>query len=373
MQVCGTATGPVRRAGRSCVQGTYSEAIGSMHALLLILCLATTPGGQSPGDGKPLVIENGRVLQPPAPFVPPAATNLDSQPSVIWRAREPRKDTPPNQTVRPDDRDVVYFAADSVEFRLPLGWQVRETPFLHDVYLQLGPSSRFSRDPREGTGGAWIRYSPLRHTSVPGDPAAELGTRLQAAIATLPRVGEPRSVNVGGFPGLLQEFQLPLGGGTVVAAAHLVALTPWGVFELRTTEAQPGVHTAFAGANEILNSLRFHSPAPEIGAGKPAADQATAAATIFGTWKAINGRLLLVRDGRVALELDRTPEVRTAAASSEADEPKVLIGRYQAQGNELRITWEDGSRTDYTWRLDGEQLLLTDRQGRESPLAPAFD
>ncbi len=338
-------------------------------SLLIALCLTAAPVQ----DGT-RVIENGqqvsRAVTPPRPLV------LDNEPidSVIWPARE-RPLQEPLTAPATDDRDVVFFAADSVEFKLPYGWNVQETPWLRDVYLQLGPQAQFSRDPHDLAGGVWLKYRPERAPKPNRNLQADLNVRLQAAVATMPRIGEPQTVDIGGYTGLLQEFSMPLADGTLRPAAHLVVITQWGVFELRAMESGPNSHFASVGTSEILKSLQFHSHAPGIGMGKPPQASATAATPIFGSWKAINGRMQILRDGRLALELDRKQVIRF----DESGYPKfrdpnvVIIGRYDAKDDLLQVTWEDGSQTNYRWDLQGENLLLTDHEGRVSQLAPVFD
>ncbi len=53
------------------------------------------------------------------------------------------------------------------------------------------------------------------------------------------------------------------------------------------------------------------------------------------------------------------------------DRPLVkLRGTAVAQDDLLLVTWSDGSRTNYRWRLYQGDLLLTDHLGRTSRLKP---
>ena len=45
-----------------------------------------------------------------------------------------------------------------------------------------------------------------------------------------------------------------------------------------------------------------------------------------------------------------------------------LTGTFLAQEGLLLVTWDDGSKLNYRWRLLGHDLLLTDHQGRISHL-----
>ncbi len=342
-----------------------------VKSICLMLCAVCVAQNGS------LAVEDGQAVERSVLPLPPfnahqVPTGTSVGPATQERAQQTRPNLPQQQ---PSEEDIVFFAADSVEFQLPYGWNVQETPWERDIFLQMGPAQRFSRDPRELSGGVWIRYRPTRDSTSEADLGSELQLRMQAAVATMPQVGEPRAYQVGGYPGLLQEFLLPSPDGQVTPSAHFVVLTPWGTFELRATEADPNSQFVSAATARLIQSLKFHPPAPGIGAGKPVAQKAAAATSIFGTWKAMNGRMQILHDGRVALEFDRKQVIRfdESGAPTFREPHVVLIGRYTAEKDVLQVTWEDGSQTNYRWQVQGEDLLLTDHRGRVSQLSPVFE
>ncbi|MDA7979737.1 MAG: hypothetical protein MPJ50_13300, partial [Pirellulales bacterium] len=271
---------------------------------LLALCVTVVPT-----QGAVTVLEPGTAIASIAPTAPRLLVGDAFTDPSIWRANEPQL-TQANTSQAHDDQDVVFFAADSVEFQVPHGWSMQETPYQRDVFLQLSPGDEFTGNPNDLRGGVWMRYRPFRGASAHRDLTAEFESRFRSAIGNASLSGGPRSFEISGNPGMLQEFFLPTPEGGTTPAAHAIVMTQWGVFELQGIEANFESQFVSQATGEILRSLKFHAPAPAIGARKPPIPAALAAAPIFGSWKAINGRVQVLHDGRVALEFDRKQTVR---------------------------------------------------------------
>lgn len=87
---------------------------------------------------------------------------------------------------------------------------------------------------------------------------------------------------------------------------------------------------------------------------------------IVGVWKDTNSRIQFRADGEVVVqeashaEGPGGPEIRRPAGAAE----QILKGRFQAREDILSVSWEDGPKTNYRWRLQDGWLLLTSHHGR---------
>jgi len=87
---------------------------------------------------------------------------------------------------------------------------------------------------------------------------------------------------------------------------------------------------------------------------------------IFGTWKSFASCLRLFGDGHAQIEVD-VP--RHAMAGGSQQQQWTITGQYESRDDLLLVTWNDGSRSNFRWQLQGERLLLTDESGQTSQLS----
>jgi len=105
----------------------------------------------------------------------------------------------------------------------------------------------------------------------------------------------------------------------------------------------------------------------------PAKDQQQAIAItndaqpIFGSWRAYRSLLQLLGEGRILITVDPSATQSLDATAGHKHQEQ-LIGVFKAQGDLLFVTWKDGSKLNYRWRLEQGELLMTDHQGQISQL-----
>ena len=103
--------------------------------------------------------------------------------------------------------------------------------------------------------------------------------------------------------------------------------------------------------------------------------EVASAEPILGSWKSYRARLRLDGSGQIHLNFDRH-RVQTIDRLGSQQTPKRiarLAGTYQARDDLLLITWDDGSKLNYRWRIHRGELLLTDHTGQMSRLKRLLD
>jgi hypothetical protein len=173
-------------------------------------------------------------------------------------------------------------------------------------------------------------------------------------------------MQLGGWWGYRQDYSAPpapgdLLAGQAVRGFHFVTVTSWGICELHTVCAESMLVARQAEWQALVDATTLEQ---QPIAAPIAVEQARDAELILGSWKSFRSRFRLYADGKIEISLDpKNPE--TVDRSQPA---QVLRGRYEAHENVLFVTWDDGSRTNYRWRLDQDSLLLTDHDGQISEL-----
>ncbi len=256
-------------------------------------------------------------------------------------------------------RDEISLAGGAIRFTSPRGWFVSELPAGRHLQVWVTAQPLARRGPHDGVAVSfhWLgrpaSHEELRSWALRSDEAGRAGQRPGQNV-------ELREI--AGRPGVVTSF-----ANDDRRAEHFVVGLETGIFELIST-ASPAQFVAQQKITAlILDGLRLQSPQL---ANRPADLNAIAAADAIGLWKSLRGQLHLGRDGgillrfdrRVGFPLDAEGVLRFDAARTEID------GRFQAQGDLLMVTWSDGSRTIFRWRMNDGQLLLTDHHGRVSQL-----
>jgi hypothetical protein len=260
--------------------------------------------------------------------------------------------------------DLVQFAAGAVEFRPPEGWWLGEIAHGREVRLVMAPEEPASRR-RMPLDGIWITY----HVAAPTDdqPVEELSRllprRIRLATSNLGTVGQPTSFELGPWPAVVAEFTVDSTreqpSRPSVRGRHILVRTEWGIFELHGSAAVErfeqranlwaAMWTTIKLEQPVLPSRDVH---PSIGD----------AALLVGSWKSYRSRMRLREDGRITIVPDSVNLLTTP------DSPQLLSGNFQAQGDLLFVTWDDGSQLNFRWRARGSDLFLTDHEGQISQL-----
>ena len=94
--------------------------------------------------------------------------------------------------------------------------------------------------------------------------------------------------------------------------------------------------------------------------------QIASALAVVGSWKSFRSRLRFYKDGRVTILMDSAGAIRVDGTKPKKAER--LIGTYQGQGDLVYVVWDDGSKLNFRWRVEGDRLLLTDHEGHVSQL-----
>jgi hypothetical protein len=268
-----------------------------------------------------------------------------------------------------DERPLIQFAGGTLEFRLPDGWQATELPVGREVRLVLAPVNRSSSS-RPAAGRIWLA---CHAAGVLGEQTNNMAQVMSSRVAKATRgrgqIVRTRKIEVARHRGWQTEFVLPRQDDPNtphIVGWHILLSTDGGLREVHLAAlAEHSAHVRVAG-DAVLRSLALR---PQRAIETPIASSARDATQILGAWKALRSRFYLDAAGNIAIQLDRPttlslgPEVRGVS-----NPPRVIRGRFVAQGNLLRVTWNDGSRLNYRWSLSQGDLLLTDHDGNTSQL-----
>lgn len=294
---------------------------------------------------------------PPAP--PPAPPSGPSSGPHFRQAQAARPFRGPFKPVaQVDERDWVFFAADSFEAPVPPTWQVHEAAFGRDVRMLLTPS--LDGKGRLPDDGLWVSYSV--------DPVQQnrpletiLRERVMVHTNETAAIAKPQRTSLGGHPAVFSELS-EYRGQVKFEGGHLLIAAPWCLFEVHWTypvavgaERRPLVQ-------KWLSEINFTPPEKPRGQLPPHVAPASA---VVGAWKAYRSRLKFEADGRVVVLID-PPRITRVDAS--AKKPEQLVGTYHGQGDLLYVVWDDGSKLNFRWRVEGDRLLLTDHEGQVSQL-----
>jgi hypothetical protein len=270
------------------------------------------------------------------------------------------------ETSEPDDRPVARFAAGAVELRVPESWSVVEAPVDREVRMVLTPER--SVDSLESLrDGMWLAFHPRPDHAAPLDLNEVLPDRLQLATDAHAWPGHSQSLTVDGQPALRQWFVLEgeQAGKPAFRGYHLFADTEWGLCEVHAICPESSFDQRAEVFGRILASLRLSRPRPKQHTVAPHVRDAQA---ILGCWKALGSRMRFYGDGRITILFDKPQRADGGGDDAAASRPQLLTGRFEAEGDLLRVTWNDGSLLNFRWRRKGNDLLLTDHRGQVSHL-----
>ena len=333
------------------------------HLLILIGAVSGTvelAWGQAPPRLGPPQRNLGDSQLPPVP-----ANRYQSERS---RPRRPldatgaprvRPGVRPRLASQAGDRDLVFFAADSFEAPVPLSWQVQKTALGRDVRLVLSPS-RFEGN-RLPHDCIWVSYTvDAVIRSRPLGALLEERARVHSALSA----GElpSRATTISRFPAMLTE-RLERDREGTFEVGHMLVATDWCLFEIHWTFPQSAANPRRPMIQNWLREIKLTPPAvPEHNL----PPQIASALAVVGSWKSFRSRLRFYKDGRVTILMDSAGAIRVDGTKPKKAER--LIGTYQGQGDLVYVVWDDGSKLNFRWRVEGDRLLLTDHEGHVSQL-----
>jgi len=269
-----------------------------------------------------------------------------------------------------EDRDVVHFAGGVARLTVCEQWVTSEVPQGRSVLLVLSPAPLPAGSTRPAEG-VWLTFhaqpaaAELSHAKL----TQRLAARIRLTAGDGARLHEVRHIHLGDWQGLRQSFTLPAAGRQ---GFHLLVPSEHGLLEWQAVFSSDRPAAKLKEIETILSSLTLHRPAEQPA---PAGSTSASAALAFGAWKALRSRLRLDAAGGITIQFDRPGNyVIGGQGQVRFDDRTVrLIGRYQARDDLLLVTWNDGSRTNYRWRVSGGELFLTDHTGRVCQLRRIFE
>ena len=266
--------------------------------------------------------------------------------------------------VSSEPRPLIRFAGGAVEFELPRDWIATEVPFGREVHLVLSPERR-SNTADAMTGRIWIAChvvgtlgaedAKLEHT---------ITHRLKAVTHGHGQVVQTHDIRIAGCDGVAVDYTAKHPDGTSIRGSHMLLRAGDKLCELHIVAPDNEYTQVSAAAQAVLRTLVVWDA--EMAQEKIVARVGDAASAL-GTWKAVRSRMYLDGQGKIAIEFDR-PMVLSVAANEQASPPRTVRGQFVARGNLLHVTWADGSRLNYRWRIVDGDLLLTDHDGNVSQL-----
>lgn len=308
------------------------------------------------------------VTSPPGDLVGAELARLPPVRLPLVDANLPAADIP---AALRDGDDIVRLAGGAVELRVRQGWWIWEVPQGREVRIALSPTRPASLKTMPAAGH-WVCFHV--GTSDSADSRQFLSDQMRQRLAEV-SAGQAAPLNsiqfhrLGLWDAAEIEFSLPADGAAgraPIHGSHVLVRTPWGLFEFHSQfpadRYQQQTHeTARLLRQVVLTAPRVMEPGPTSA-------ETDAAAPIHGSWKAFRSRLRLRPNGGIEIATDRPQLISPPEAEEQPVRSPLLRGRYRADGDLLYVQWQDGSKLNFRWKLNGGDLLLTDHDGQISQL-----
>lgn len=262
----------------------------------------------------------------------------------------------------------LVFAAGAVELKLPEGWFVYEAPTGREVRVVLSPEP-LDRPGEMPSDGMWFAFHPRPpRGGAAVDLEQVLAERLRLATDNRAQAAPPETLTLDRRRALRRRFDMAPGpaAAPLQRGFHLLIDTEWGLCEVHGVAPSAQYERRSSQFQRVIDSVRLARPRPKQ---QVVADHLHDAAPIIGAWKALASRLRLHGDGRIEIVLDNPQRADNRSDTRRPPRPRRLVGRFTAEQDLLRVTWSDGSLLNFRWRLQGNDLLLTDHEGRVSQLS----
>jgi len=265
-----------------------------------------------------------------------------------------------------DDRDIVTFAAGAIELALPPAWVATEVNVGREVRLYITPDPLAERAPAMQSQ-VWVTYHVRPADMRPGELAAFAASRVRRTAPAEATLGLTSNVIIAGRRALRREFHIARGD---IDGEHFVVPVDWGVVEIQSQLPVKSVADR-AVVRDMLAAVVLGRPVVRR---EPSRSETRDATSVIGTWKAERSRMTLTGGGQIVLEYHAHGRGQIDLATARVvSPPRRLEGRYEARGDLLLVTWEDGSRLNMRWQTADGDLLLTDHHGRISQLKRLLD
>ncbi len=274
--------------------------------------------------------------------------SVDEEPAVNGPSREPR--------------DPVRFAGGRIELQVPDGWWAEEVPFGREVRLVIAPQ-RPATVRKMPSDGMWMTYHAAAPAELQGDEALsrELAERMRAGSNG--RYSPATRFQFGQLPAAVAEFTASESSlaSIPITGRHGLVRTEWGVFEFHASAPDAIVESRSNIWTATWESLKLNPPAT---ANNSAQGGASGSNGIIGSWKSYRSQMRFSDDGRVVIIPDSTGTNRSSSP---------LTGSFEARDDLVFVRWDDGSRLNFRWRREGNDLYLTDHEGQISHLKRVFN
>lgn len=305
-----------------------------------------------------------------------AATTIESPIARIARlSKLPEALT----TLEPGER-LVRFARGAVQLQPGEAWRVAELPYQRSLALVLTTEPLPDSLPKLREG-MWLTYMPLEFDKPQAGRSKTAANELHGRIKSLypnAKLEAPSTGIIADSPALIQTFQLPAERRLFAAPKAIgsenhsepsTSRRGWHAF-IAAESGQIELHviatdnlTAEAPIAKLLATLKLGEPEPFAQEVPPALRSAERA---IGSWKSPRALLEIAADGTICLTSDRKKayELDRKGLVDYEKPQQVLEGEFTAEDDLLRIRWQDGSLLNIRWRLQANELLLTDHHGR---------
>jgi len=271
--------------------------------------------------------------------------SLDEGPSVNRPHLEPHR--------------TIKFAGGSIELDVPDGWWAEEVPFGREVRLVVAPQ-RPTNLRKMPSDAMWMAYhvTAVEESRDAETLSREVSQRLRMIVGGNAKLSPPTPFLVGKWNAAVAEFagSDPSVPGVAVTGRHVLVRTDWGVFEFHASAPDAVVETRSETWTKTWESLLLNPPDATT---NPVANGVQSPVSIIGDWKSYRSRMRFSEDGRVVIVPDAVGSNRTA---------NPVTGSFDARDDLVFVRWDDGSRLNFRWRLEGNDLFLTDHEGQISHL-----
>ncbi len=236
-----------------------------------------------------------------------------------------------------------------------------------EVRLVLAPHP-LAKGSKVPSDGMWITFHLRQDSSRLGEQqlAEMLAARLKSTMrGHSPELGDMQSSSEPSLE-VRRPFSYSIGqAATSQRGVHLLIRIDAGIVEMQAAWPSGNEAVRMREFESVRRSLTFHHRRTE---NEQVAPQALDARDALGSWKAYRSRLRLDGDGRVTIRPDGVHQASFEDQPVAGARNGLLTGRFQADGDLLFVIWDDGSRLNFRWRRQGDNLLLTDHDGQMSQL-----
>ena len=261
----------------------------------------------------------------------------------------------------------VTYAGGAAHFQVPTDWQTYEWPFRRELRLVVSPLPPDRQAPF--VSGVWMSY---HHASTwRSDLERQVVRRLEGLVPNSVLRGPVEPFAGAPAGGVRQTFEAGTTGQRTQGWHALVDVES-GVLEIHAEAPLEESALQAAGVQLITESLVVRPVEAEL---PPQLPQSLASAgPLLGSWKALQARIVFSAAGRVEAIFDgaRTFRLDSRGYYDYRQRQTRLAGQFSAVDDLVEVHWDDGSRTNYRWRVGEGRLYLTDHHGRVNELARLF-